>query len=187
MADDGAAARHRLLDRVRDVLKAVRLVKGRQPPGPTVIPSGTVGVLATIDKIESGVGCHGKDLAAECALDPSTISRAVGALVRSGLVVRTADPADGRASVLAMTPQGRQALDDIVGWYNDLLAEALGAWSVRDLTRLTDLLQRFSDDLIARFDARHAAPLDGPNPAGNPHNTDPHNTGNPHNTLEAAR
>jgi hypothetical protein len=58
---------------------------------------------------------------------------------------------------------------------------------VRDLTRLTDLLQRFSDDLIARFDARHAAPLDGPTPAGNPHNTDPHNTGNPHNTLEAAR
>lgn len=177
MVDDGAtAARHELMVRMRDVLKAVRLFKNQQPPNHTVVPSGTLGVLAAIDNIEASTGCHSKDLAAQCALDPSTISRAVAALVRAGLVVRTADPRDGRASVLALTPKGRQVLGDTTRWYVDLLADALGDWTAPELTALADLLHRFSDDLIARFDARPTGPIDGPTPARNPYNT-----------LEAAR
>jgi DNA-binding MarR family transcriptional regulator len=153
MAPDGtAAARHELLNRLRDVLKAVRLFKNEQPPRQTAVLSGTLGVLAKIGDLGTDAGCHSKDLAAEFALDPSTISRAVASLVRAGLVRRAADPNDGRASVLALTPHGREVLDEATRWYDGRLADALRDWTVQDLNALADMLQRFSDDLIARFD-----------------------------------
>jgi DNA-binding MarR family transcriptional regulator len=171
--DRSAAARQQLLTGVRDLLKAVRLFKNQQPRRHATVPAGTLGILSMINSIESHAGCHSKDLAAQGALDPSTVSRAVAALVRAGLVVRAADPSDGRASVLAMTPHGREVLEDINGWYEELLADALRDWSVQDIAALTAMLQRFSDDLIARFD-RH-----GP--------TDGHTLTTDSKTLEAAR
>ncbi len=161
-----ATARHDLLGGVRDVLKAVRVFKSHQPPRHTVVPAGTFGILAAITDIGPVTGCHSKDLAARCALDPSTISRAVAALVRAGLVARVADPDDGRASVLLPTPEGRAALDDITGWYDDRLAEALRDWTEDDLAALATLLRRFSGDLLARFDDRH--PADGQTTSRNP-------------------
>jgi DNA-binding MarR family transcriptional regulator len=149
---DGTAARRELLARLRDVLKAVRLFKNHQPPRHTAGLSGALGVLATIEDIGSTTGCHSKDLAAQCALDPSTISRAVTALVRAGLVRRAADQNDGRASVLALTPHGRAVLADITSRYDERLADALRDWTVDDLNALASMLQRFSDDLVARFD-----------------------------------
>ena len=158
--DRSAAARQGLLAGVRDLLKAVRLFKNQMPPAQTGVPIGTFGVLATIAKIESGTGCHSKELAAECALDPSTISRAVGALVRAGLVMRTADPADGRASVLGLTPLGQETLNNVVRWYDDFLADALRNWTPRDLTDLAGMLHRFSDDVIAHAQDRTGGPAD---------------------------
>jgi DNA-binding MarR family transcriptional regulator len=146
-------ARHELLARMRDTLKAMRLFKNQIPPRHMAVPSGTLGVLATIDGLPPTVGCHVKDLAAACALDPSTISRAVAALVRHGLVRRQADPADGRASVLALTPDGRQALTDVHGWYDEQLASALKNWTDDDLTAFTAMLQRFCNDLLTPLEA----------------------------------
>jgi len=92
----------------------------------------------------------GSLITARCALDPSTVSRAVAGLVRSGLVSRSADPADGRASVLAMTPRGRQALDTVDHWVDERLAEALRDWSPEDVATFSALLQRFTTDLSPR-------------------------------------
>jgi DNA-binding MarR family transcriptional regulator len=152
MAEDaGSTARHELLARVRDVLKAVRLFKNHLPSRRTV-PSGTFGLLASIDHISAPeAGCHVKDLAAHCALDPSTISRGVGALVRDGLVARAAEPADGRAGTLALTAHGREVLSDVMGWYDQQLADALQDWSPANMATLSALLQRFSDDLMYRY------------------------------------
>jgi DNA-binding MarR family transcriptional regulator len=143
-----APARRELLARMRDVLMAIRLFKNMPPPRHLAVPSGTLGVLATIDDIGVTSGCHVKDLAQRCRLDPSTVSRAVAALVGAGLVARSADPADGRASVLALTDRGRAVLASCTAWYGDLLAEALQDWSNEDLAAFGAMLQRFSDDLI---------------------------------------
>jgi DNA-binding MarR family transcriptional regulator len=156
MPDDGAARRE-LLTRVREVLKAVRLLKNQTPHQQTV-PSGTLGVLASIDGITPrSAGCHVKDLAAFCALDPSTISRAVGALVREGLVRREADPTDGRASTLALTPPGREVLTGVSAWYDEQLAAALKDWTPEDMAALSALLHRFCADLVNRY---HTKPLE---------------------------
>ncbi|GAA3339385.1 hypothetical protein GCM10020358_22970 [Amorphoplanes nipponensis] len=155
MVDDaGPASRRELLTGVRDLLKAVRLFKSDLPTGHEAVPTGTLGVLATISTIggEPIGGCHLKDLAARCALDPSTVSRAVAALVRSGLVARTADPYDGRASVLTVTPQGGQTLDDFHRLADERLADALRGWSAEDVDAFSAMLRRFATDLMTRTD-----------------------------------
>jgi DNA-binding MarR family transcriptional regulator len=152
--DDGTAARRELLDHVRELLKAIRLFKNELPARHPAIPLGTVSVLSMIDVMaaEPPSGCHGKDLAARCSLDPSTISRTVAALVRSRLVERTADPADGRASVLSLTPLGRQTLTDVTAWADDRLAAALQEWRPDEIAAFTALMRRFSADLMSRYD-----------------------------------
>jgi DNA-binding MarR family transcriptional regulator len=144
---------------MRDVLTAIRLFKNIPPPRQFAAPSGTLGTLSAIDEIGGIGGCHVKDLAERCRLDPSTVSRAVGALVTAGLVVRSADPADGRASVLTLTDRGHEVLGGYTGWYGDLLATALQDWSNDDLAAFAAMLQRFSDDLI-RSAARRTSTLD---------------------------
>ena len=141
--------RPELLAGVRDLLKAVRVFKSELPVQPESVPAGAVGVLATIDTLD---GCHLKNLAARCALDPSTVSRAVAELVRSGLVARSADPADGRASVLTVTSGGRQTLDDYHRLTDERLADALSAWTPEDIATFSALLRLFATDLMTRTD-----------------------------------
>jgi DNA-binding MarR family transcriptional regulator len=182
-------ARHELRERLRDTLKAVRLFKHHAPP--STIPAGMVGILATIAAIADhpegpapvrSAGCHLKDLATHNALDPSTVSRAVAALVRLGLVQRSADPTDGRATFLALTPRGAQALDETHRWYDDLLAEALRDWSPAELTAFAAMLHRFSADVVRRTD-RGRTSADRPNA----NHADADHTNADHTDLEAAR
>ena len=53
------------------------------------------------------------DLAAVEGIAPSTLTRLVAALEDSGYVQRTADPSDARASTLAITAHGQDALERI--------------------------------------------------------------------------
>lgn len=53
------------------------------------------------------------DLAAAEGIAPSTLTRLVTALEESGYVRRCADPSDARASTLAITPHGQDALERI--------------------------------------------------------------------------
>ena len=78
--------------------------------------------------------------------DPSTISRQVAALVKDGLIERMADPADGRASLLAVTAEGRELLESRHRQRSCSLARMLAHWSPADLRRFADLLEKFVDD-----------------------------------------
>ncbi len=78
--------------------------------------------------------------------DPSTISRQVATLVKDGLLERRADPIDGRASLLVVTPRGKAAYRAQMEMRNEHFAAMLTGWNERDLRRLTVLLRRFTDD-----------------------------------------
>jgi len=78
--------------------------------------------------------------------DPSTISRQVAHLVRLGLVVRTADPEDGRATLLAATDEGRRVFEENRRVRIERIAEMLEHWTVADRRKLADLLARFTSD-----------------------------------------
>ncbi|WP_229067614.1 MarR family winged helix-turn-helix transcriptional regulator [Actinoplanes sp. DH11] len=145
-------ANEALVAGLHELLKAVRLLKQS-----SAAPVSTTGVLAAIRRNEA---CHMKDLAAEHALDPSTISRTIAALVRDGLVARTADPADGRASMLRLTDRGRTELDAVYAHYDSRLADALARWSQEEIDTFAASLQRFAADLIAQQNQNHTPSLE---------------------------
>jgi DNA-binding MarR family transcriptional regulator len=78
--------------------------------------------------------------------DPSTVSRQVGQLVRLGLVERTADPDDGRAALLAATPEGRRVFEENRRLRNERIAALLADWPREDRRELVRLLARFTTD-----------------------------------------
>ena len=86
------------------------------------------------------------ELATAFHSDPSTISRQVSGLVKSGLVERRADPHDGRASILAATDEGVKVIETERRRRARVIAAVLGGWSPEDRTALTGLLSRFRDD-----------------------------------------
>jgi DNA-binding MarR family transcriptional regulator len=146
-------ARHgELGDRLRDLMKVVRLLRQRRTADRPAVPLGMVGTLSLIDKIDAGSGCHAKELADRSGLDPSTVSRAVAALVAHGLVERRADATDRRAAVLALTAGGRTALADAHGWYGDLLDRALAGWRPEEIEALGAGLGRFITDIQKTLD-----------------------------------
>ena len=82
--------------------------------------------------------------------DPSTVSRQVAALVRVGLVERKPDPDDGRACLLAATPEGLRVFEANRDRRNTDLSELTAHWDEADRVRLAELLDRFTTDLERR-------------------------------------
>jgi DNA-binding MarR family transcriptional regulator len=134
-----------LEDRMRDLMKVVRLVKQQHH---SAVPAGLVGILGLIEREGANpTGCHAKQLAVRAGLDPSTVSRAVAALVSHGLVERRADPDDGRASVLVTTDRGRSALADSRDRYDALMRRALADWTPEEVDALTTAIGRLTTDV----------------------------------------
>ncbi|MEV0079282.1 MarR family transcriptional regulator [Nocardia neocaledoniensis] len=81
--------------------------------------------------------------------DASTVSRQVAQLVERGLVRRTADPDDGRATVLEATDAGHETADRIRARRRDSIAVVTEDWSSEDRAAFAALLSRF----VADYDA----------------------------------
>jgi DNA-binding MarR family transcriptional regulator len=86
-------------------------------------------------------------LATSFGLDPSTITRQVQALEELGLAVRKTDPSDRRASILDLSDNGRDVLDQTRSHRRERLQTALSDWSESDLTDFARLLHEFNASL----------------------------------------
>lgn len=133
-----------LIRRLQEQQRVLRLAKQIRPADG--VPPGLVGLMSELDRL-SGRECHSKELAARTLLDPSTVSRAIAQLVALGFVARTPDPEDRRASVLTVTPQGREALAGMHAWYGRVATEALRDWTPMEIDDFTAMLARFSRDM----------------------------------------
>jgi DNA-binding MarR family transcriptional regulator len=87
------------------------------------------------------------DLATRQGLDISTVSRRVAQLEAGGLVERTADPADRRASVVSLTERGREVVASISELRRELLESVVADWPERDRREFARLLGRFAEDM----------------------------------------
>jgi DNA-binding MarR family transcriptional regulator len=142
-----------LVNRFRDLSKVVRLTKQRWLHGRPAAPAGILGILMMIDEAgRETTGCHVKELASRAALDPSTVSRAVAALVAQGFVQRRADPSDGRASILAITDSGHRTLTEARAWFDDVLRRALAGWGPDEIQALDAALGRLTTDIEDSLD-----------------------------------
>jgi DNA-binding MarR family transcriptional regulator len=81
--------------------------------------------LAALATVERSGPLRLGDLAAAEGIAPSTLTRLVSALEDSGYVRRCADPSDARASTLAITTRGHDALERIRTESTLLLTESL--------------------------------------------------------------
>ena len=98
------------------------------------------------------------DIATTLHNDVSTVSRQVSSLVGLELLEKSADPNDGRASVVSLTERGRAALDRIQAsraeWFQGLLSD----WEGPETAAFVERLRELGDALDANLRARGAAP-----------------------------
>lgn len=78
----------------------------------------------------------------------SHVSKIVRRLENDGLVTRSADPTDRRASLIALTPDGRDAARHIYVLGDRMIADVLAGWPASDVRRYTDLSERFVGEAI---------------------------------------
>jgi len=62
---------------------------------------------------ETGGGITQKELAALVGIDGSSLVRVIDILARQGLLERRSDPADGRARLIYLTPEGEARITEI--------------------------------------------------------------------------
>jgi DNA-binding MarR family transcriptional regulator len=82
-------------------------------------------------------------------IDKGAISRQVQHLVDLGLVDRTHDPADGRASLVSASDEAVRRMADVAADRRKWLDERLGDWSDADLAGFVDVLSRYNAALEA--------------------------------------
>ncbi len=87
------------------------------------------------------------ELACALGLDPSSVSRQVSSLERSGWVRREDDPDDRRATRLVLTATGHDVVDQLTAARAHSLAQVTPDWTDADLHDLTARLARLNQDL----------------------------------------
>jgi DNA-binding MarR family transcriptional regulator len=126
----------------RIYLPSVRHLRMKNPG----LDKASVPLLATLDE-------HGdvrpSDAAAALELDLSTVSRQLHQLEQLGLVTRRRDGADGRASRISLTEQGRQSLAFVKASRAATLDAVFGDWPEDERRQLLNLLDRLLAGLAA--------------------------------------
>lgn len=105
--------------------------------------------LARIEEAAANGPVRLTDLAEATGFDISTVSRQVRAVTEAGLVERSCDPSDQRASHLRLTPAGKATLDRARKASQDALSEMLSTWSVKERQTLARLLDRLVGQIAA--------------------------------------
>jgi DNA-binding MarR family transcriptional regulator len=78
------------------------------------------------------------------SMDKGAISRHVHHLIELGLIDRTPDPDDGRATLLSVTSEGARRMKDVADHRRKWLDEQLGDWSEQELTDFVRELARYN-------------------------------------------
>lgn len=122
------------------------------------------GVLVRIDE---AAPVRLTDLAESLGIDISTVSRRVRDLERTGLLARTVDPCDQRASRLSLSPEGQDILTRVRRTRRQAMRGLLADWSETDRADLARLISRLAEDMEgfqpdASADTARAVPTGSP-------------------------
>ncbi|WP_438295968.1 MarR family winged helix-turn-helix transcriptional regulator [Streptomyces sp. HUAS TT7] len=90
--------------------------------------------------------CSAADLGREIGLDRTTVTRRADRLERAGLLQRQPDPADGRATLLALTDDGHVAISATRQQLAAAIEDSLDTWPRADAQAFARLLRRFVDE-----------------------------------------
>ena len=87
--------------------------------------------------------CTMSELASELRVDASAATRTVHRLVDGGYVTRASAPADARAVVVSLTPEGTALVTEIGQRSLAAVLDSLGEFTDDEQKQLVDLLERF--------------------------------------------
>ncbi|MFV9635190.1 MULTISPECIES: MarR family winged helix-turn-helix transcriptional regulator [Mycobacterium] len=119
-----------------------RLLDGAGP----VTSASTLRVLRAVEQCQqvSG-GASIRDVADFLAVDHSTASRSVAAVVAAGLVTKTFAADDQRRCMLVLTEAGHEASQTVTDRRRELVAEMIEDWPDASVDTLVDLLDRLAE------------------------------------------
>jgi DNA-binding MarR family transcriptional regulator len=95
------------------------------------------------------------DLAERLGIDSPAVTRKVQQLEHLGLVVRSPDPMDGRASRLLLTSEGKRCIERLLDARRQWLEELLSEWPKADRLEFARLLQLFATTIEEDVEVRH--------------------------------
>ena len=110
----------------------------------TSVTHGQFRVLRTLDR--TGHALRLSELAAQLGIVPRSATSVVDDLEAAGLVERQPDPNDRRATLVDLTPDGRQILNTLREKRRDVAAAQLSRLTPAEQQTLTKLLQRLAED-----------------------------------------
>ncbi len=102
-----------------------------------------IGYLVLV-QVEADGPVRGSGLCDVLHLDKGAVSRSVQHLLDLGLVDRTPDPDDGRATLLSVSDEGRRLVRAVDAARRELLGERFADWSREDLCDVAATLRRYN-------------------------------------------
>ena len=143
--------RHADLERVeRALTRIARVASGRAAMRLRAERSG-VSLSKPALSILSGLHVSGpvrlSQLARLTDMETALASREVARLVDLGYVQRSADPSDGRATIVRLTSRGCGAYDSYRRATDAILVETFSGWSAPELHALAEYLERAAVDV----------------------------------------
>ena len=138
-------------EQVNDAITVVaRFANSRQLAAVHSAQSGVdlpLSAVALLRQLEPGNPLRLSELSRRLQVALPPLSRQVRTLEASGYLVRTEDGSDARASLLAITDTGREALRRFDDANRALLDKALAGWDDESLAALAGQMQRLVADL----------------------------------------
>jgi DNA-binding MarR family transcriptional regulator len=129
-------------------LRGVVMRVSRRLRSERVDGSLSLSALVALGTVESREPLTASELAAAERLQPSSTTRLIAVLEKHGYIERDRDPADGRQSILRITPAGREIVATEREHRQEWLAEVLDAFTAQErdqLRAVIPLLHRIGD------------------------------------------
>ena len=104
-----------------------------------------IGQWAVLLHLWANDGLTQAQLARRVAIEQPTMVRTIDRMERDGLVTRTPDPNDGRASRISLTDRGRALRDDLVPLADEVNRAATGTLTDEEVATLRRLLGKLVD------------------------------------------
>ncbi|OEV05971.1 DNA-binding MarR family transcriptional regulator [Streptomyces sp. Amel2xB2] len=95
-------------------------------------------------RLEDGGAQRATDLAVYFGVGKATISRQLRVLENLGLITRAPDPDDGRASLVNLTPRGRQRFRAVREARRAEYVRKLGSWDPAEIAELARLMHQLN-------------------------------------------
>lgn len=105
--------------------------------------------ITMITQLSTGGAMRPSELAAKMVTGASNVSKVIARLTASEMATRIPDPADARASLIALTADGQRVANAFVRAGDGLVEDLLHDWSTDERTELVRMLSKLEHATIA--------------------------------------